>query len=318
MNINLPKKVIVLDIEGDKVSKPVNFNKIKAYVAGVKEAVLYKGKYKLGKYDYYLPKDFKYLERRLATFPGIILGHNLFAYDYKVLKKYMDLKKIINKTVDTLYFLNKSWYGNIEGTSLDNLALHNIGKRKKFSGKSIPQMWKKGFIEKVIRYNERDLNLTAGVWEQVLLTHRVRFKRWFCLVLEKNDLTLLTGQKTLLDYKTWKKKKKVIDDYRDFNIRFQDFYRSYAKEYFYAYCNKCKRIVVWKILLNSYFTEQNQKVECNKHHFLNASIDPALAREYVGNIKSVGVKDNNFISFRGRVDKKEILGMLRKKIKNVL
>jgi len=100
----------------------------------------------------------------------VIVGHNIFSFDYKVLGGYFQFPEvilgtrqvgIISKTFDTMtqfsHVINDkamSW------VSLDDIAKRNFGMHKPHDGKLIPQMWKDGYHGKVKEYLLNDLQMT--------------------------------------------------------------------------------------------------------------------------------------------------------------
>lgn len=49
--------------------------------------------------------DFLALQQRLDSLLGPIIGHNLFNFDYLVLRRHLNLEHIVEKSADTLHFL---------------------------------------------------------------------------------------------------------------------------------------------------------------------------------------------------------------------
>jgi len=106
------------------------------------------------------PDEIGDLEKALRKFGGMIIGHNLFAFDYRVLRQRISLEGIIEKSIDTLHFLHKKNRKRYRRLKLDELSRENFGKGKPFSGKSIPKMWEQGLYRDVIAYNKNDCILT--------------------------------------------------------------------------------------------------------------------------------------------------------------
>jgi hypothetical protein len=60
----------------------------------------------------------------LDALPGPIIGHNLFNFDYQVLRRHLNLEQVLEKSADTLHFLYEQDGGGEEGVlyGLDMLA----------------------------------------------------------------------------------------------------------------------------------------------------------------------------------------------------
>jgi hypothetical protein len=128
MAIGLPKRICILDIETEE-TKFKSPEKSKLAFVGIKVFTLHNGRYYPHKHEYYLPKQISLcfntenanvsvhkhkcyppnqisvLERFLKEFSGIIIGHNILQFDYRVLRSLISLEGVVEKTVDTLAFL---------------------------------------------------------------------------------------------------------------------------------------------------------------------------------------------------------------------
>lgn len=205
---DLPAKLLSFDIETSHTSfrRP---DKSTLAVAGALEFRLIKSKliYRRAKYRFFLTDQMQELSDFLNSFDGIILGHNLLNFDYRVLERHIDLKAVIPKTVDTLAFIYNIYSNKRGGVSLDNLAHANLGKGKTIAGKNISDMWNSGKREEVIQYNKNDCVLTKEIWWHMVrngsITTSHRFFGRDKVFLEAEDYSYLLGMKPHLDYLKW-------------------------------------------------------------------------------------------------------------------
>ena len=95
----------------------------------------------------------------------LIVGHNLFGFDYIVLSPYHSsvdvVEKFQEKTFDTLQELEK-----VTGiwTGLDDLGHLNLGIHKSENTLKIPAMWRDGKHDEVKAYLRTDLEITKGIY----------------------------------------------------------------------------------------------------------------------------------------------------------
>ncbi len=94
----------------------------------------------------------------------LIVGHNLFRFDYLVLQSYIKQKIIEtfqNKTFDIMLELDKltqCW------CSLDDLGKRNVGFTKTVDTLKIPKMWRDGKHQEVKDYLLNDLKMTEAIF----------------------------------------------------------------------------------------------------------------------------------------------------------
>ena len=95
----------------------------------------------------------------------LIVGHNLFGFDYLVLQPYIKqniIKTLQNKTFDMMLELEKltrCW------SSLDDLGKRNVGFTKTVDTLKIPKMWRDGERQEVKDYLLNDLKMTEAVFD---------------------------------------------------------------------------------------------------------------------------------------------------------
>ncbi len=97
---------------------------------------------------------------------GILLGHNIVAFDLAVLKNAMDIyciKEYLDDKayIDTSRILNKQ-HG--ERYSLSNLVHHTLGAEKLMDSADAPLVWKAGKFTEVADYCLKDCELVYDLW----------------------------------------------------------------------------------------------------------------------------------------------------------
>ena len=100
--------------------------------------------YEAASYRNFLGEQFGELSAFVESFNGIIIGHNLFEFDYRILRSFLDLDNVIERTVDTLALLHWKSGDRFGGISLDDWSQVNRNERKSRHGASIPQLWQSG------------------------------------------------------------------------------------------------------------------------------------------------------------------------------
>jgi len=120
--------------------------------------------------------DVELLVRTLAA-ADIVVGHNVLAFDYPVLEKYVAaerLQRIATRTVDTLSTLHKATGVRI---GLDDLAQLNLGKRKTDDPRMVPTLWRNGERDRVRNYLRSDVELTRAIYEYGVRAGRLKYTR---------------------------------------------------------------------------------------------------------------------------------------------
>lgn len=132
-----------------------------------------------GRVEFFEEEDVELLVRTLSASDRIV-GHNLLAFDYPVLTKYVDddrLARLAPKTADTLKLLLDATGVRV---GLNDLAKLNLGKGKTDDPRMVPTLWRRGEKERVISYLKSDVDLTREVYEFGLAKGRLRytFRDW--------------------------------------------------------------------------------------------------------------------------------------------
>ena len=208
----VPKVVCALDLE----TTGKDANRAELAVAGLKVYTwdAQREGYLPGPYEHYAPTDLPALQQRLDELPGPIIGHNIFGFDYQVLRRYINVQHLIEKSADTLHFLYEQDGGGEDGTrySLDQLAKENLGEGKKAKASTIPKLIKEGKLDEVLACNERDCDLSFRIWwKMVSERHISAGEAWdddgeFFEVtynLGEKDINVLTCATPRFTYTAW-------------------------------------------------------------------------------------------------------------------
>ncbi|HOT90686.1 MAG TPA: ribonuclease H-like domain-containing protein [Anaerolineae bacterium] len=102
----------------------------------------------------------------------LIVGFNLYGFDYPVLKRYtsVDLNRL--PTLDMLAELHKQLGFRV---SLDSVAAATLGINKSADGLQAVQWWKEGRLEDIFTYCEKDVDITRQVYEFGHQRHYVQY-----------------------------------------------------------------------------------------------------------------------------------------------
>ncbi len=201
-----PNRVLVLDIEtSGKLDESPHPNRI--VLVGVKEFNRVAEGYRPSPYEHYEPEaGWKRLQSRLEQPFDVVLGHNLFGFDYYFLESVINLQPLIPRTVDTFLWLC-ACIGYYRGLGLENLGRVNLNIGKLRSGKPFKEILTQPDKTPLFGYNERDLDLTFRLWIHALELKTINFGigPWKPAAA---DLGYLRGQLPLLDFKTWSTKRR--------------------------------------------------------------------------------------------------------------
>jgi len=216
------KTVFSLDIETSKTDFSCPEKSTLAFVG--LQCYFYKGKKLYSGYKHYAPTELHKLRELLIDIPCVIVGHNILGFDYRVLNSHMDLHGIIEKSVDTLFFLKGQTGGVINGLSLKSLSIWNDLGLKGFDvdpwttyspwekGESVSKVWNRGERRKVYKYNKKDCELTYNLWSKILDSGEIRWQqfgkfgeRMRTLFISKKERTLISGHRKVFTYDSWNK-----------------------------------------------------------------------------------------------------------------
>jgi len=98
---------------------------------------------------------------------GLLLGHNIVAFDLPVLRDAMDIyciRKYISQKqyIDTSQYLLKE---RGERYALNNLVDHTLGRQKTLHSMDAPRLWKDGDYDAVVDYCLKDSQLVYDLWK---------------------------------------------------------------------------------------------------------------------------------------------------------
>lgn len=188
--MNFPKRVVALDIETSGSIKTIKLTKL--YLLGVAIFLRQKRSYKLKYYRYFTfdsngtARDnknrivsFRQIKRMLTIPNSLIVGHNIYAFDLKVLNKYIPItKSMIDRSVDTLYILAKARASLCPNRTVcsNGLPLSRLlgGKAKYDETRKLKkhlQDWiRQGKIPKVVKCNKNDCMMAFELWQDCART----------------------------------------------------------------------------------------------------------------------------------------------------
>ena len=97
---------------------------------------------------------------------GVVLGHNIAAFDLPVLRDSMDIY-CINKYFNKKAYIDTSrLVSSVTGQrySLSNLVKHTLGDDKTMDSADAPVIWKEGKYSEVAEYCLKDCQLVYDLW----------------------------------------------------------------------------------------------------------------------------------------------------------
>ena len=92
----------------------------------------------------------------------LVVGFNLYGFDYPVVMRYTDVDLTQLPTVDMMAVLHKQLGFRI---GLDAVASATLGIGKSADGLQAVRWWKEGRIEEIFTYCEKDVEVTRQVYE---------------------------------------------------------------------------------------------------------------------------------------------------------
>ena len=98
---------------------------------------------------------------------GLLLGHNIVAFDMPVLRDALDIY-CIRKYMSSNQYIDTSQYfvkNHGERYSLNNLVDHTLGKQKTLDSMDAPRLWKQGEYDIVVDYCLKDSQLVYDLWK---------------------------------------------------------------------------------------------------------------------------------------------------------
>lgn len=170
-SVTLPPAILSFDIESEMVSDWRNREATNILYAGwIEYQFDHKSNwYTKGKYEWLPAEDMpQKITARLNNFDGIIIGHNLWDFDYRLVwAQFGDLSAAVAKTCDTLTVLRSLHRG--KGLKLDSLARINFDDSKTTSAERAIAFYKDPKMRNLaLSYNEHDCDLVFKTWEQMV------------------------------------------------------------------------------------------------------------------------------------------------------
>ncbi len=172
----LPKNVCFLDIETSSTS----FKSPERSVIAIVGLMFYRlagTGYRFVRHEVFRKDDLPRLRQRLVSFRGVIVGHNVFGFDFRALRARIPLDGIIEKSADTLVCLYELNGRQLHGTGLDGVCRANFNAGKTLPGRTVSAAWRAGQHAKVVAYNKNDLLLTKMLWWQIVKRRVVEIRR---------------------------------------------------------------------------------------------------------------------------------------------
>lgn len=180
--LRIPKRLLSFDIETEMIEDRKHLEDTPVLFAGW-QVYEYSPEAK-----WYAPAgDFQWLPEAkfgdkvnnlLNDFDGLVIGHNLFNFDYQVMWKYGSLEKALPKTCDTYALLKLVYRG--KGLKLDKLGA-NFGEHKTCSAEEAIAYYKNPRTRRLaLEYNAQDCALEAKLWMHLLQQQSIQ-------VIDKNE-----------------------------------------------------------------------------------------------------------------------------------
>jgi len=98
---------------------------------------------------------------------GLLLGHNIGAFDLPILKNSLDIY-CVRKYLDNKQYIDTSRYltSNFgERFKLQNLAENTLKQDKLMESAEAPKLWKMGRYEEVVEYCMKDTQIVYDLWK---------------------------------------------------------------------------------------------------------------------------------------------------------
>ncbi len=156
--MNESRKTIFLDVETQKTFDEVGGRQYLCRL-GLAVAVTYDSS--SGEYRSYTENEVEELVEELAG-ADLVVGFNLKSFDYEVLKPYTDYPLHTIRTADMLQDIYQELGFRL---SLDSLAEATLGMGKSANGLQAVRWFRKGELDKVVEYCERDVEVTRKLYE---------------------------------------------------------------------------------------------------------------------------------------------------------
>lgn len=114
-----------------------------------------------GQFRRYMENEIPALVEELQA-SDLVVGFNLFGFDYPVLQKYTAVELSRLPTLDMMDVIYKQLGYRV---GLDALASATLGAGKSADGLQAVRWWREGRIEEVCQYCEQDVDVTRRLYE---------------------------------------------------------------------------------------------------------------------------------------------------------
>lgn len=111
----------------------------------------------------------------------LIIGHNLYGFDYQVLQPYTNMDTILSfytKTLDMMRDLAEKLGRKTKWVSLDDLGKQNCNIQKTENTLKIPEMWRNSKQDEVKAYLINDLKMTEQIYNYALINKKLRYEHF--------------------------------------------------------------------------------------------------------------------------------------------
>jgi hypothetical protein len=115
-----------------------------------------------------------------ALFPildkaDLIVGHNLLAFDYKILQHYAEFDVVARYRPKTFDFLHIIMRKTDRRVALNDLAQRNLAIAKLGAGKDAPLLFKEGKLDELQAYLAQDLLILEQLFEHVKIHGMLKY-----------------------------------------------------------------------------------------------------------------------------------------------
>ena len=198
-----PTRFIVLDIETDVPFPKQLVDDCKPFLIGTKSYSVAKDGLRPEPYRYFERKHFVKALESLCKESVPIVGYNLPGFDYVVLHDLVNVEPLFRRTVDLLEFLARQ-VGSRRGLKLNKVCQELFGEGKLMEdARGLAQMWEEGNREAVLRYNERDCDLTAKLWLRLRMSRSVTIQE-HKIEMNRACREFLDGRRPVTTYREWR------------------------------------------------------------------------------------------------------------------
>jgi len=200
--MSIPRSIFpiaALDIETDNITEwsPRALQRKQPLLVGL----LIAHSSKRMQYNAFPATRLNHLRRVLAAFRGTVVTYNGLRFDYHVLAKKLNMKKLLPRSFDLFYWL-KSKVGRVKGSRLEDLAQENLGRGKVGSWQAGYAAWKRGNKAPMRRYNRYDCELTLLLVFKLLKQGFLTFKGRR-LALPSRTVDQIAGKAIQVPFDDW-------------------------------------------------------------------------------------------------------------------